>query len=56
MDARVFTRFLVGFVLVFVTILWGDWMPHSEYVISEKGWIVAAGVGGLFAALPRLWE
>ena len=56
MQVRAFTRFLIGFVGTFVIILWGEWMPHSDYVISEKGWIVSAGIGGLFAALPRLWE
>ena len=56
MQVRAFTRFLIGFVGAFATILWGEWMPHSEYVISEKGWIIAAGIGGLFTALPRLWE
>lgn len=56
MQVHALTRFLIGFVGAFVIIVWGDWMPHSDYVISENGWIVAAGIGGLFAALPRLWE
>ena len=49
------TRFLLGFVLAFLTLLWGDWMLDTEYVLSPQGWIVAAGVGGLFSAAPRLW-
>jgi hypothetical protein len=56
MEVRSLTRFLFGFVAAFVALLWGEWMPHSDYVISEKGWIVCLGVGALFAAIPRLWE
>lgn len=55
MPVRVITRFLVGFVLAFLVMMWGDWMQDSDYVLSPQGWIVAAGIGGLFAATPRLW-
>ena len=56
MDVRATTRFMVGFVASFLVIAWGEWMPHHEYVISVKGWIVAGGIGALCAAIPRLWD
>lgn len=55
MPVRALTRFLLGFVLGFFTLVWGEWMLDNEYVLSPQGWIVAAGVGGLFSAAPRLW-
>jgi hypothetical protein len=56
MEVRALTRFMVGFVAAFIAIVWGEWMPHHDYVISATGWIVAGGIGALFAAVPRLWE
>jgi hypothetical protein len=55
MPVRAITRFLVGFVLAILAMVWGEWMLDFEYVLSPQGWIVAAGIGGLFAAIPRLW-
>ncbi len=56
MEVRALTRFLVGFVAALIVIVWGEWMPDQDYVISPKGWIIAGGIGALFAAIPRLWD
>ncbi len=56
MEVRALTRFMVGFVAAFAVIVWGEWMPDQDYVISPKGWIIAGGIGALFAAIPRLWD
>lgn len=50
------TRFLIGFVLAFVIIVVGEFMPDSQYLISEWGLVTSAGVGAMFAIAPRLWE
>ncbi len=55
MPIRAITRFLLGFVLAFLIMIWGEWMLDTDSVLSVEGWIVAAGVGALFSAVPRLW-
>ena len=35
---------------------WGEFMPDSQYLISEWGIATSAGVGAFFAIAPRLWE
>jgi hypothetical protein len=55
MPVHAITRFLLGFVLAFLVLLWGEWMLDSDYVLAPEGWIVAAGIGALFSAAPRLW-
>jgi hypothetical protein len=55
MPVRAITRFLLGFALALFVLLWGKWMLDSDYVLDPAGWIVAAGVGALFSAVPRLW-
>jgi hypothetical protein len=55
MPVRAITRFLLGFAPALFVLLWGKWMLDSDYVLDPAGWIVAAGVGALFSAVPRLW-
>ncbi len=55
MPVRAITRFLLGFALALFVLLWGEWMLNSDYVLDPAGWIVAAGIGALFSAAPRLW-
>jgi hypothetical protein len=55
MHVRPITRFLAGFAAAFFVILWGEWMPDPDYVLSPSGWIVVAGIGALFVTVPRLW-
>lgn len=45
MPVRPITRLLLGFVLAFLVLLWGEWMLDSGYVLAPEGWVVAAGVG-----------
>jgi hypothetical protein len=56
MQVGAVTRFLIGFVLAFAVIVWGEFMPDTQYLISEWGVATSAGVGAFFAIAPRLWE
>jgi hypothetical protein len=56
MQVGAVTRFLIGFVLAFAVIVWGEFMPDTQYLISEWGIATSAGVGAFFAIAPRLWE
>ncbi len=56
MQVGVVTRFLIGFVLAFVVIVFGELMPDSQYLISEWGLASSAAMGALFVIGPRLWE
>ncbi len=56
MQVGAVTRFLIGFVLAFAVIVWGELMPDTQYLISEWGIATSAGVGAFFAIAPRLWE
>ena len=55
MQVGAVTRFLIGFVLAFAVIVWGEFMPDTQYLISEWGIATSAGVGAFFAIAPRLW-
>jgi hypothetical protein len=56
MQVGAVTRFLIGFVLAFAVIVFGELMPDSQYLISEWGLVSSAAIGALFVIAPRLWE
>jgi hypothetical protein len=56
MQVSAVARFLIGFVLAFAVVVWGEFMPDPQYLISEWGIATSAGVGAFFAFAPRLWK